>query len=210
MQDIATKHLETESNVVMIPVMDTYANLTRKVKEGIHWIIKNGNPRWLLKIDDDNIAKLEVLENYLKSNFSDVNHLYMGAMMEDSVILRKNSKWAETNYKKDNPLASYPKYANGCTGYILSNSIIRYIGDNSEKLFNYHNEDTAIGIWINESSIAKKGQITYVDETNKKWLVFHSNFYCKQPKHRKYLVMGHNLSPVKIRKCYNYLFKKNS
>ena len=124
--------LKIEENVVLIDVVDVYSNLTRKIKEGIHWMVSNGNPRWLLKIDDDSVAKLETLENYLKENFSkpEFKYLYMGALRFNGIIHRDHEKWPEKDYRKGEPihLAKYPPYANGCCGYVLSNKIVRYIG----------------------------------------------------------------------------------
>lgn len=201
--------LKNEPNVVMIPVIDTYANLTRKVKEGIHWMMGNGNPRWLLKIDDDSVARLQTLENYLKENYSDSEYLYMGTMNYKSEVHRQHEKWPELHYKKGQSNVRYPTYANGCCGYVLSNRIVRYISDHSDKLFNYHNEDTAIGIWIEESGFMHK--VDYVDEKDRKWFVSeaHSGFFCSdREKFSQYIILGHHLRPSRIRQCYNVLFNK--
>lgn len=170
--------------------------------------MSNGNPRWLLKIDDDSVAKIETLEAYLKENYSNEEYLYMGALLPNSQVLRVNEKWAELNYKPDDPGAYYPIYANGCCGYVLSNRLVRYIGDNADRLFDYHNEDASMGIWINESGFGQ--HVRYVDETDRKWYVsyFRNGFFCSEPYFKKYLVLGHNLNFKAIRRCYNYLFDR--
>ena len=168
---------------------------------------------WLLKIDDDSVAKLETLETYLKDNFANDKYLYMGAMRFKGEIHRTHEKWPEPDYKKDDPLARYPPYANGCCGYVLSNKIVRYIGNNADNLFNYHNEDTAVGIWIEESGFMDR--VKYVDETKEdgtgKWFVSKtaSGFFCNEKeKFKQYLVLGHQLKPSRVRQCYNVLFDK--
>lgn len=58
--------LKSENNVVMLPMVDSYQNLTLKVKLGVKWMIENTDAKWLLKVDDDVYADLRRLDGYLK------------------------------------------------------------------------------------------------------------------------------------------------
>ena len=51
---------------VMLPMVDSYQNLTLKVKLGVKWMIENTDAKWLLKVDDDVYADLRRLDGYLK------------------------------------------------------------------------------------------------------------------------------------------------
>ena len=61
-----TLALQSEENMVMLPMIDTYQNLTLKVKLGVKWMVENTNAKWLLKVDDDTYTDLKRLESYLE------------------------------------------------------------------------------------------------------------------------------------------------
>ena len=57
-------------------------------------------------------------------------------------------------------------------------------------------------------------KVKYIDETKEpdgKWFVSKtaSGFFCNErEKFKKYIVLGHQLKPSRIRQCYNVLFSK--
>ena len=53
-----TASLNNEHNLIMLPMTDTYKNLTLKVKLGVKWMVENTNAKWLLKVDDDTYDEL--------------------------------------------------------------------------------------------------------------------------------------------------------
>ena len=207
-QELLTNKLRMEKNVVLVPgLTDTYANLTKKVKEGIKWVMTRGNPEWLMKIDEDSMARIARLENYLESlktqQTKENDLFYIGSMISNSKVVRNpSSKWYEWLYKiREWEKAHYPTYANGCCGYILSNKLVRYIADNADVLVDYHNEDSAVGIWLDQSKF--RNRIKYIDDAEN-WLVEQNpGKICDHVNFEQFLVFGHHLKYKDIKRCYS-------
>ena len=97
-------------DLYLLDMIDTYQNLTLKVKLGLktiyenieNGIITNGRdekPKWVMKIDDDAISLSKEIENYLTKvhNTEASKYLYMGRMYTTRKVLRVGL-WAEINY----------------------------------------------------------------------------------------------------------------
>ena len=98
-----------------------------KVIESMKWIMEHIAFDYLLKVDDDTFVRVNELLNRLQ--WKSTERLYWGFFNNGSEIVRKG-KWAEPNqFICDR----YVSYALGGE-YVLSNDLVAYIVDNSDKL----------------------------------------------------------------------------
>lgn len=160
--------LQNEENVILLDCLDIYDNLTMKVLLGFDWLYKsmtaqknqNQTPvKWVMKLDDDCLLRINSLEKYLSENYSKHKYFYSGRIMKGSRVLKKG-KWAEFEYENK----KYPDYADGSSGYILSLDLVKYLSNHSKTLKPYHNEDTSIAIWLKNSPLHRK---IYISDTIK-------------------------------------------
>ena len=211
--------LRKESNLVILPVIDTYKNLTLKLKHSYRYLLENrqSKPKWILKIDDDSFVKVQMLYNHLQAFYnpetakssvlpsvpvlpgyveetieSHKYYLYAGRLHINSPVL-SDGKWADNSYKNK----FYPPYMNGCGGHIISYDIAKYIIDNFDnhnKTHDYANEDTSLGIWLYNSDFV--GKINYVN--------FDKTRSCDQAcGGRNNYMVGHQMSTSKFNHCQN-------
>ena len=230
-----TKKLKKEEKVVLLPISDTYANLTMKWKLGVqkiynHFVKKKEKfrPKYILKTDDDCIVRVQTLSRFLdkfykvqqqqqegeeeKENEQKQEthpYLYMG-WYADTKPVGKIGKWAEFKYKKE----YFPRYAIGL-GYIISWNIAEYIAQNFDNLINYTNEDTSTGIWIDEAPF--KNNVSYVnnDLVHGRWVQNNQGLRCCDTKNVTAcsvnsgiapLMLGHDLGPEVMRDCWDEIY----
>ena len=203
-----TEQLLKEENVIMVDMIDTYKDLAHKIKLAYKWVTDHGDPKWILKIDDDAITTVQTLERHLHDKYDDIDYLYMGWINKFSPVMMEG-KWADPLYAGHK---YYPPYANGCSGYVVSHKIAEYIVENSDELIEYHNEDATVGIWINEAPWSS--DVVIVQEANRHWYANHDGMdHCFQNQNgivynrgNQYFVVGHKLSASRMKQCFNELF----
>ena len=134
-----------------VPVVDTYKNLAEKLKFTLKWAIENRPSRYILKVDDDCLARVVDLARWLHlKNFP--RNSYIGnhaarqvlthGIWADEVYLNESlSKLSEvktfTIYRGSNSYQRavfYPKYAAGAAGYILTREISQILVHHFENL----------------------------------------------------------------------------
>ena len=215
-------------DVEILDLIDTYHNLTLKVKSGFRFAVnhenKNGQLKWVAKIDDDSILVLEILIKFLKNRYpiEKYPNLYLGIMKTNQTIRSQQKdntkitqKWEEMIYKGKSLIDPvYPTYARG-PFYLLSFDLAKFIDLNFDQLENYTCEDAAVGIWLD--SFSEKKKINYVDEsrigieadTHKRLndLTEHRKYvieHCRNLGHEasKIYCLGHNFDWMEIRRCY--------
>ena len=109
--------LKNEENVVLLPMIDTYQNITKKVKLGIDWVVKNTQAKWIMKVDSDAYVQVDAINDYLK-RFDAEQYVVIGRIV-NGVKVKKSSKdeeqrWVDTKYAKGK---HYPQYCSGAAGY---------------------------------------------------------------------------------------------
>ena len=211
-QEDLQKYLRKENarhkDLYIIPdLVDSYYNLTSKVKSGIahifehyYWYQKNktgkkeGNgpfPRWIMKVDDDEVVLFPEMENYLKNtwqlkygnngkNDPEKRPILAGRISQKVKIKRldpRNHKWGEMKYVQPGNTfentTDYPKYAQGACGYLISRYFANWINTNSENITNYTAEDTSMGIWAEKLDYLEKNTKTNPNKQNP--ILYHSN-----------------------------------
>ncbi|XP_004928460.2 beta-1,3-galactosyltransferase 6 isoform X1 [Bombyx mori] len=146
-------------------LQDSYDNLTSKVLKALKWFSENlKNLRYLIKCDDDSFVRIDLIVRdleafapkmdgeeiksfvsykvgWLKSH-SAYNGLYWGYFSGKAKVFM-SGKWKETDwFLCDN----YLPYARG-GGYVISRSIVDFVGKNAELLSHYNSEDVSMGVW---------------------------------------------------------------
>ncbi len=188
-------------------MMDTYHNLTLKVKMGIKWTVENTNAKWILKCDDDVWADIRGLEEYLKELDHTKPYLIgriKGDVPRSTAEDYMDERWIDNKYNG----TIYPKYADGAAGYVISRAVAEYIASNFNKLENYVLEDASMGIWIDESPL--KNAMHYVQDYSRfKNSANGGPKKCLRPGRSKNqtLVYGHKLGHVKMEKCHQLMTK---
>ena len=157
-------------DMVILPQIDSYNNLTLKTFNAFMWNINNfPNINYFMKIDDDAYLRADginlLLEKYEQlivdahgsnsiycrgsENMKSGCSMYIGAIA-DNIEVKQVGKWGDLTYD-DRKI--YPAYANGCTGYVVSRLMLENFRDRFYKHNNltfYPNEDTCMGIWLEQ------------------------------------------------------------
>jgi hypothetical protein len=166
-QDALEHEARVFSDLILVPMMDTYGGLPRKVKEALSWGLKNTNSEWFMKVDDDVAVRAKRIEQAL-SMFDPSHDMIIGRVRKNAGIPR-GGKWADHEYKSHQ---KYPTFCNGGEGWIVPRHLARMIVDHDG--FEYQGEDISMGIWVDEIqdefSIWQK---KYQNERLKKLMVVH-------------------------------------
>ena len=133
-------------------LVDSYANLTLKIVHAYSWIERNLQPRYVLKMDDDSFARVDLIVDELKTGpLSDVERLYWG-FFDGRARPFKKGKWSEKTW---NLCDLYLPYALG-GGYVVSGNLVTYVARNAADLRLFFNEDVAMGTWMAPLDVFRK------------------------------------------------------
>lgn len=180
-----TDSILEEDLTLVVPMMDFYRGLPRKLKLGYKWVLENTDAKWIAKTDDDMFVKPDELEKLVK-NYNPDENLIIGKIAKGWGVAR-GGKWAEKVYPKSN----YPDFPVGSAGHIISRPVAEYIVRNIDKLHDYQGEDTSMGIWMEEN---KEFKVKFVNDA-------HLSNLGKCDLEGKFIV-GHNINPAKMKQCY--------
>ncbi|CAB3237308.1 unnamed protein product [Arctia plantaginis] len=140
---------------------DSYRNLAIKMLHALKWLSNNlKNLKYLVKCDDDSFVRVDLIIRDLEAYAPEMNAqeisdyvtykkdlpaykgLYWG-YFDGRAHVYLNGKWQEKDwFLCDN----YLPYALG-GGYVISRSIVEYIGRNADILGHYNSEDVSMGVW---------------------------------------------------------------
>jgi hypothetical protein len=139
-------------DIVRVPIVEDYFNLTLKTGEFLKWAVASYNFDWVFKCDDDSFVRVDKLLETLAAKGTD--HLYLGKIWTGTPVDRRVDKYT--------PSRSYSKFAAGA-GYALSHDLASYIVRNYDSLHKWPMEDVAVGMWLSAVNV------NYFDHPN-----FHS------------------------------------
>ena len=122
-------------------LVDSYFNLTIKVLKSFQWIDLNMECEYLLKLDDDSFARLDLIVQEL--NNLKPKRFYWGYFSGNARV-KRSGKWAEHDWIMCD---YYVPYARG-GGYVISSDLIHYIASNAEYLQIFKSEDVSVGAWL--------------------------------------------------------------
>lgn len=200
-ESLNAKIRKEESDVVILPMWDTYRNITLKVKESYKYLIDTyPSANWFAKVDDDQFCRPEKLKDYLTNIISYTKSdkipvkdpinipTVIGKVRYNAPVMRKG-KWGESKelFAPDR----YPPFPIGSAGHVINRKFAQYISDNKQKLTNYQGEDVAVGIWMDQSPF-KNDAVVKLNGN------FENNGQCQNT---KYFIVGHQINPSKMRLC---------
>ena len=189
-QRLIGAHLEEEANyysdIVMAPMVEAYHNLPRKLKEAYRWAVHHTDATWFVKIDDDSAARVHAMEKFLASH--PPRRRVIGCTRLQAEV-RRDGKWAETDYKAGHKKARYPPLPLGSCGHAVTRDVAEYVVQLDG--FEYQGEDTSLAIWVSEW---KGGNVKVISSPH-----FTNNGDCGRPNQ---LSVGHMLKEDKLVRCF--------
>ena len=174
---------EKTRDLILVPMVDHYRALPKKLKLAYQWALDNTNAKWMLKIDDDATARLARLEHMLMK-LNDQELYVIGHVVTGGGV-PKGGKWAELTYNKPN----YPSFANGAQGHVVSRAVAREVV--AYDGFEYQGEDVSLGIWLDDLKL----KVKWINA--RQHFTAHGN--CQDDSK---IVIGHNIAPGTMRKCF--------
>jgi GR25 family glycosyltransferase involved in LPS biosynthesis len=155
--DSEITYIDDENKTLYLNVKEKYENLPNKVIEGIDWIVKNTNCKYIYKIDDDhNINKYPLIDNYYYYDY------YGNFTVDEKTYFPTwhNNKCDnnELNIKENEKFKN--NYAAGGYGYLLSRKSMEIISNNKNYNNNEIYEDKLMGEILYNNEI-------YVNKINK-------------------------------------------
>lgn len=207
------------NDLFLLDFIDTYHNLTTKMKFGFAKTVEyfepqnlekepKTEPKWLFKIDDDAIIFQKNLNTILKKyseRLEPEKYLYFGHFIS-SKVARTSKNGRAKNVELIYPGIHYPPYATGAAGYLMSFNLIKFFVANSKDLTPYTAEDASMGIWINSTPKIKVHTIFMRQYTNS--FSTHGFRVCKgyREKSHKFISIGHRLSDQQLSDCYKWMY----
>lgn len=181
---------------------DHYKSLPYKIHYAFQWIssrYSKNQIKWVLKVDDDVVVRLHKLQNEILQPYNFNIPMVIGNIATGSYP-HKSGKWAEDpHYKQE----TYPPWAFGSAGYVVSSPIVQYLGSkpntSNNNLYYYQGEDAGLGIWLDEAANATTnslGKITFIN---------HPGFHKQESCSKEYVVIGHDKTPQQIQDCFQQL-----
>ena len=184
-QEQLVNESHTYGDVIDVILPESYMSLPYKVHFGYQWVIRNQpNVEWILKTDDDMVARISTLQRALLDLYNPEQPIVMGHIGIDALAHRAG-KWAEYQYIP----RKYPYFPLGSCGHVVSRPVAAYLASQPNLVY-YQGEDTSVGIWLNESPL------------DVWWMM--SPFFKNSGRCTKddYLVIGHQLKPKHMIRCF--------
>ncbi|CAH1246945.1 B3GALT6 [Branchiostoma lanceolatum] len=168
------------------------------------WLDRNVDFKYVLKVDDDSFARLDVMEKELRQRNGET--LYWGFFHGDAKV------------PKEGPLEDrdwllcdrYVPYALG-GGYVLSADLVHYIAANVDSLKLYRSEDVTVGAWLGPLDIKREHDVRF-DTMNhsrgcsNQYLVTHKQSEKEMRKKHNQLKTRGRLCETEYRKAKSYVY----
>jgi hypothetical protein len=190
-----TRHLASERkhypNLIELPMIDTYKNLPRKLKEAYRWCLENTDAKWLLKSDDDQFIRVELTTKMFGDGWGGgKGRTIVSAGFVRGANVHRDGKWAEKKYKH----AKWPAFPSG-GAHAVSRDLAQYIVDNSESeaTEEFQGEDVSLGVWLHMAPW------TPTLATSKRFVSHDGNRCFDKTKY----VVGHDISELQMHKCFD-------
>lgn len=176
---------KAHSELIFVPMVDAYSALPHKLKLAYNWVLEHTDAKWLVKIDEDNVARIPNLVKLLSIHNS-TDFVVMGRIFRYAKV-RKTGKWGEPDYEQ--PI--YPPYPDGAVGHAVTRGVAEAVV--SYNGYEYWCEDTSLGIWLDEMKIPVIWDNVYPKH-------FSINGDCTNSRAS---ITGHNIRPSDMRRCFN-------
>ncbi|XP_046853307.1 beta-1,3-galactosyltransferase 6-like [Xenia sp. Carnegie-2017] len=148
------------NDLVYLPnLKDDYSKLTLKLLYALTWMNENIEYSFLLKVDDDTFARLDIILQELNTKYFGLHNLYWGFHRGDARV-KYAGRWAELKWKLCD---RYLPYALG-GGYILSMKLVQFIANTSSMLELYNSEDVSLGAWLSPLKLTRVHDVRFDTE----------------------------------------------
>ena len=119
---------------------ESYKQLTQKLLKTFLWISSNVHCSFVMKVDDDSFARLDMIISELNEKYLATANLYWG-FHRGSARVKYFGPWQETKWM----LCDYylPYALRG--GYIISMKLVHYVANISSLIVLYNSEDVSLG-----------------------------------------------------------------
>lgn len=143
-------------DILFLPdLVDSYANLSLKVLQGLKWAWQNTHFDFVVKTDDDSYVQIDKLGQLLRRIQCD-ERLYWGFFMGHA-FPEPTGRWAERRWFN---CPHYLPYAMG-GGYVLSRKVVEILMRFPDRLKMYHNEDVTVGSWLAPFRLTRKHDLRF-------------------------------------------------
>ncbi|XP_030032789.2 beta-1,3-galactosyltransferase 6 isoform X1 [Manduca sexta] len=161
MQKLIDENKRSTDLLLLENLKDSYQNLTKKILLTMKWFSqKVKGLKYVIKCDDDSFVRVDLIIRELEAFAPEMSSVEINKYVTHKRPLNKyqglywgyfngkarvylKGKWEEKDwFLCDN----YLPYALG-GGYVISSSIVQYIGNNAEFLRCYNSEDVSMGVW---------------------------------------------------------------
>lgn len=183
--------MEEGADVVPLQVTDVYRHLPRKLKLSYDWALANTDARWMVKVDEDFFVDAASLVVGLASVRD--RDTVLGCIRRKDAVHR-TGKWAENTFLP----STYPPFPLGSCGHAVSRDVAEYVV--SKNAHEYQGEDTSMGIWLEE-----RKETRFLDSP-----YFSNDGLCSNQRGAERGVVGHDLTPSRIRACGDLPSLQNS
>jgi len=156
--EIDKENEEHKDLLLLDNLIDSFANLTRKVLYSYIWAHSEVKFSYLLKCDDDTFVVLETLLDELRGRMS--SRMYYWGFFDGRASVKRAGKYQEFGWYLCD---KYLPYALG-GGYILSADLVKLIALNSGHLKLYVNEDVSVGAWLAPYDIERNHDVRFDTE----------------------------------------------
>lgn len=129
---------------------DEYSQLTQKLLKALMWISVHVQCSFVMKVDDDTFARLDVIVHELKEKYDATDNLYWGFHRGNSRV-KYAGPWAESKWILCD---HYLPYALG-GGYIISLKLVHYVANISSLVVLYNSEDVSLGAWLSPLNLIR-------------------------------------------------------
>ena len=175
---------------------ESYRGLPYKLHYAIRWIGQHPGMKhvdWILKVDDDIVARLHALQYYVLRKLNPMIPMVIGRVDPHLTAPHRTGKWAEDPVMT---LTTYPPWAYGSTGYVMSRPVTDYIAS-QPSLYYYQGEDVSLGLWLYESPL----DMTWM---NVPYFALDRNTTHEESivDHTHSVIIGHNLSVVALKATF--------
>ena len=149
--------LEHEEKLLMVDLVDTYWNLTKKILLSYEKILKiKPNIKWIMKADDDVFVRTDKVAEFLKL-FDSQKPTVIGRLSKPHKpdLIKIKERYHDPNLHLFEENSMLPLYPKGAETYILSRPIIEYLVQNKDSFPDYHVEDIGLGRILEKSQFYK-------------------------------------------------------
>tara|TARA_B110000211_G_C14089187_1_gene558071 strand:+ start:417 stop:4046 length:3630 start_codon:yes stop_codon:yes gene_type:complete len=172
------KRIDSESDVVRLPMVDVYRALPRKVQASLGWLLKHRpGSKWFHKADDDMFVNVDAL-NKLVGTHDERENIVLGSIQKGWKVGRQPGKWQELKYKAK----TWPPFPLGCAGHTVTRRVAEYVQGMTEM---YQGEDVCMGIWL-------KGVARFVNSDK-----YRNDRKCPS----EAVSVGHDLTDSDLKRC---------